>query len=166
MIPNGIPASETLASFIASEHIVELEIAPVKDAIKLCSQGSDICVCSPEDAQFWSIYGRTKEGFATLLHDISDQEEPGPIIQWLHDTLKLPVAFFSDRLRSRGAMPTLALAEWLTETIHDEIPGVDDAADFRDDDFENHALAPLRESLCLACGYNGDPIIHPEGAGT
>lgn len=35
----------------------------------------------------------------------------------------------------------------MAERIHDEIPGYDGPEDFRDDDFENHPLAELRELL-------------------
>jgi hypothetical protein len=39
------------------------------------------------------------------------------------------------------------LAEALTETIHDDIPGYDDPEDFREDDFDNHHYTPLRDTL-------------------
>lgn len=160
MIVNGIPASETLASFIASESIVILEITPLKDEGD--ADGTSYTICDPCNADQWSVYGRKADDTAILIHDLSDA--PGPEIQWLRDHLNLPLRFLAQSVGSHVMKSTTELAEWLTETIHDEIPGVDDAADFRDDDFDNHALTPLRESLCLACGYNGDPIIYPEGA--
>ncbi|MBM2293769.1 hypothetical protein JQX09_17720 [Sulfitobacter pseudonitzschiae] len=159
MILNGIPASETLATFTAAQQISFLEISPVRDQSSDQDDGTDLCVTSPEDAQIWSVYGRDAAGMACLIHDIEDVTEAGPILQWLHDTTGLPVGFHSESLWIQP-MKTLSLAEWLTDAIHDDLPELG-SLDARADDFDNHALTPLRESLCLACGYNGDPIIHP-----
>lgn len=160
---NGLTANDTIQDATKREGYVALEVSPVRDSIALCTHQTAFVLCSPEDRKIWSVYGIDALGFANLIHDCHDDEKAGPAIQWLHDVTKLPVRFYSDRHRATRDMTTLEMAEWLTEQIHDEIPGVDDAADFRDDDFENHALAPLRESLCCACGYNGDPVQHPEG---
>ena len=42
------------------------------------------------------------------------------------------------------------LVDLLAERIHDEIPGYDDPADFREDDFEAHPLAELRDGILAA----------------
>lgn len=157
---NGLPGGQSLADFLLSERIAYFEIGPVRNE----GSPSETCwaLCSSAEMEMWSIYGRDANGFACLIHDIEEEEQPGQVLQWLHDVTGLPVAFNST---SRMHVPTttLDLACWLTEEIHDELPDGDDL-DARADDFDNHPLAPLRESICDASGYGGDPVQHPQGA--
>lgn len=158
---NGIPASETLETYASTMDFTAIEIAPVRDTLHAHNSETDISVCSPEDREGWSIYGVCRLGFSIILHDCND-EQAGPALMLIHKALRLPIRFYSDRHRQTADASPLALAEWLTEQIHDEIPGYDDAENFRDDDFDNHPLTPLRESLCAASGYAGETIIHPQ----
>ena len=54
----------------------------------------------------------------------------------------------SDYSTPETNLPTLV--DILTTKIHNEIPGYDDPEDFRDDDFDNHPLAAIREDLVAA----------------
>lgn len=86
------------------------------------------------------------------------------------DAMEAAVTDFFGRMRETGLPGVLDAQEirgWqdtpldfcclLTEAIADDLPDVDDP-DFRDDDFENHHLAPLREAMVDACPeFSGEP---------
>ena len=86
------------------------------------------------------------------------------------DALAAAVADFFGRMRETGLPGVLDAREirgWrgtpldfcclLTEEISDDLPDIDDP-DFRDDDFENHHLAELREAMVDACPeFSGEP---------
>ncbi|MFX4299839.1 hypothetical protein [Pseudosulfitobacter pseudonitzschiae] len=78
------------------------------------------------------------------------------------------IDFFTRMRRSSmtGVLDTGNLRAWhenpldftcrLTEEINDDLPDIDDE-DFRDDDFDNHPLAPLREAMVENCPeFSGD----------
>lgn len=62
-----------------------VEIGPVRDEMKLDrlwrgtatppNAGTHFVGCEPEEAELWSVYGRTREGDAMLIHDASTHEE-------------------------------------------------------------------------------------------
>jgi hypothetical protein len=60
-----------------------------------------------------------------------------------------PVIYRDLAFASRQGTPA-DLCDYLTGRIHDEIPGYDDPEDFREDAFDNHPLAGLREQLVAA----------------
>lgn len=85
------------------------------------------------------------------------------------------VKAFFERMREQGlpgVLDTGNLRAWhetdldfttrLTEEIADDLPDIDED-DFRDDDFENHPLAPLREAMVDNCpAFSGEePSIEP-----
>ncbi|MFD1796877.1 hypothetical protein FQV27_18450 [Paracoccus aurantiacus] len=101
-------------------------------------------VCPPAERAFWSIYGDSGQGWQ-LVHDAQDGEA-GRALLALEVATGAPVHYVDCDWRSTGGT-VAGLADRLAERIHDEIPGYDGPEDFRDDDFENHPLAELRELL-------------------
>lgn len=137
---NGFLAGDTPATFIA------FCVSPVCTVAK----GTDaeaIEVCGPELAEGWSIYGETYEG-ARLVHD-DNAGDIGRALVALVATNPAPIYYQDDQDRTLpGTLDDLAAR--LSEKIHDEITGYDDPEDFRDDDFDAHPLANLRELICDA----------------
>ena len=132
----------------------QLMIAPLRDASDPGDDGTQMQICTARDRQFWSIYGILPTGESLAVHDATDEAELASTLGQLVATLEVPVVYLATDYSTRPDT-LIALCERLTEQIHDEIPGHDDAAEFREDDFDTHPLAGLREALCDACAYNG-----------
>lgn len=154
---NCIPGSETLQSLHDLEAFVSLEIAPV--AANANEEGETHCeTTDPLTADFWTIYGRDKDGLATALHDEEDPQELARALLFVTKELGLPVSYFDTKRGHSNAYTLLELAEHLTWVIHDEldVDEENDDLDVRFDAFDNHELSPLREAICEISGYNGN----------
>lgn len=120
-----------------------LVISPVQNASEIEAE-TDMVVCAPHDADIWGIYGIRENGVSEVLHNDIDPEKAGTLLLAFASQWNLPMGFISiEHVTPTGNAERMA--DTLAEIIHDEIPGYDDPEDFRDDDFENHPLAPLRE---------------------
>lgn len=141
---NGLPE----AFAIDWRLITALEISPI--AASEAADGETSCaLTSARNADMWSIYARLINGEAMLLHDADDETAcVGMARQILRRTPIAMVAFIADD-RMVGPGSIADLSDRLAEIIQGEIPGCDDPADFRDDDFDAHPLAALREALLL-----------------
>lgn len=142
---NGKPHGDTTAEFLA--QFERFELAPVRQEDGCCE------VCGPSEAEFFSIYGRNADGEALVVHDADDAEElarvarailrafPGKAVCWFDtDTGCLP------RPDEVPALSIEELADYISDVIFLAIPNGDDP-DSRDDDFESHPLAEIREAL-------------------
>lgn len=144
----------------ASEYILLMPVAQV---------GGKVSPVNAEGSSTWFVANaRPAEGSttdrileeATTYHDTS-LCEPGY-------SLRTAVEDFFIRMRISGLSGVLDAGEIrhfgetpldfcqaLTEHIHDDLPD-SDAEDFREDDFDNHPLAELREAMIDFCPeYHG-----------
>ncbi|WP_299846482.1 hypothetical protein, partial [uncultured Paracoccus sp.] len=134
---NGLPSDTTIFDFSG------FRVSPVRD------MGGSIEVCEPGEHCFWSVYGfhRSVEEWQ-IVHDAED----GEIGEVLAHIVELTGELVEYRDLCHGYANTRLpdLVDLLAERIHDEIPGYDDPADFREDDFDAHPLAELREQIAAA----------------
>lgn len=123
-----------------------LVISPVRN-ISETEDETDMAVCNPTEAQIWTVYGVTQDGESEALHDEADPADAAKALLSFHEALgNAPIAYVdTDRIVPECSFDELQ--DRLTEEIHDEIPGYDNIEDFREDDFDNHPLAPLREAI-------------------
>lgn len=138
---NGLCKGDALADFEA------FCVSPVAH-----ENGECIAVCDPDRAEFFAIYGFADHEWR-LVHDCLDDDAGTAIIQICQATGR-SIAYRDDLAGTTEGTPA-RLCDYLTTRIHDEIPGHDDPEDFREDDFDNHPLAPLREQLVAALEQNG-----------
>jgi len=147
---NNLTPGETLDRFEA------FFVAPCRDESADPAESS-IAQCLPEEKQFWSVYGVDADGAAHPVHDEDSEDAIVNALRRLIDLTGKPVLY---RDPARGPTPEgtlLELADWLTMAIHDDLPALP-VEDFREDDFDNHPLAGLREAVCVGSGYDGsDP---------
>lgn len=104
-------------------------------------------VCSAENAQMWTIYGLDTDGCSIALHDEADPVDAASALLRLVEALGGASVVYADADRFIPEGSFADLQNRLAEEIHDEIPGYDNIEDFREDDFDNHPLAPLREAI-------------------
>lgn len=123
-----------------------LTISPVRN-MSTSDDETDMTVCSVSEAQIWSIYGVAEDGTSEALHDEEHAEDAAKALLRFSEALgNAPVAYVdADRIIPEG--PFADLQDRLAEEIHDEIPDYDNIEDFREDDFDNHPLAALREAI-------------------
>lgn len=123
-----------------------LVVSPVRN-MSTNEEETDMTVCIAADAQIWTVYGVTEDGTSEALHDEEHAEDAATALLRFSEALgNLPVIFACAEHRVPEG-PFAELTDLLAEIIHDEIPGYDDPEDFRDDDFDNHPLAALREAV-------------------
>ena len=124
---------------------------------------SDIQTCEAREAEIWTIYGRVMEGPAEYLgyavHDAQDEQAAVSMAVAIRDATGKG---FMVGDTAHGLMPRepemefTAIAEWLTDAIHDDLPDLaDDWA--RADDFDTHPMAGLREAFVDHSDYAGIP---------
>lgn len=113
----------------------------------LVDPNDGVCLCRASAAEFYGIYGYTNEEW-NVVHDCHADDAGRAIVQLCRQTGKT-IRYCDDEQYSPDGTPA-DLCDYLTSRIHDEIPGYDDPKDFREDDFDNHPLADLREQLVEA----------------
>lgn len=126
--------------------------------------------CEAGWAEFWSIYGRANEGseadpayLATAIHDAFTPLDTVRIARQIAiETGKGFVAGdiqFGQFPRRGGRVTPVSdfteLAEDLTFAIHQDNEDNIEAADQREDDFDTHPLAELREAFVDYSDYSG-----------
>lgn len=116
--------------------------------------GTDMQRCAAEAAEVWTIYGIHFEHYEFFaIHDERSAAEAVRVAMQIMRETKLRLAITVDGL---GTLPAqehpLSLAEWVTDWIVDDIPDTP-VDEFRDDDFDNHPLAELREALVTYSDY-------------
>jgi len=123
-----------------------LTISPVRN-MSTSEDETDMTVCSAAEAQIWTIYGVTEDGTSEALHDEEHAADAAKALLSFFEALgNAPIAYVdADRIIPEDSFS--ALQDRLAEEIHDEIPGYDNIEDFREDDFDNHPLAALREAV-------------------
>ena len=136
-----------------------------------------IVQCEAGSAEFWGIYGRSYEGtgdapeyLATAIHDAVTPLEAVRIARQIAvETGKgfvagdTEVGYYPKRI-GIGIWPVnefTEIAEDLTMAIHEQLDDTIDDADRRDDDFDNHPLAELREALVEFSDYSGSDQRDP-----
>lgn len=139
------------------------------------SEGS-VVQCEADWAEFWSLYGRANEGtedkpeyLATAVHDAPTAFEVVRIARQIAlETGKGFVAGdvqFGQYPRRHGQVTPVAefteLAEDLTFAIHEDNEMRIAPEDQRDDDFDNHPLADLREAFVEYSDYSGSNQRNP-----
>lgn len=131
---NNLSAGDTLADFTA------FYITPCRHTPEQVERAT------AETVEFWAVYGYLPTGEAMAVHDETHLGDFAAALEEIAAT-GLPLSYGDEaRLTTPGG--TLSeLADRLAELIHDEIPGYDDPADFREDDFDAHPLAALREAI-------------------
>ena len=127
-------------------------------------------------AEFWGIYGRTNEAtedsplfLATAIHDAITPLEAVRIARQISlETGKGFVAgdeqFGQFPRRNSKVTPVVEfteIAEDLTFTIHEDIEAKGTSEDQREDDFDNHPLAELREAFVDYSDYSGSDQRDP-----
>jgi hypothetical protein len=132
--------------------------------------------CEAGWAAFWSIYGRANEGteadlayLATAIHDAFSPLDAVRIARQIAiETGKGIVAGDSHHgqfpRRNGWVMPVVEfteIAEDLTLAIHQDNENNIAAADQRDDDFDTHPLAELREAFVEFSDYSGSDQRDP-----
>lgn len=144
MIFNCMSAGDDFSSFVS------FEIAPVRDQSEPDQDGTDLAISSPEAAEVWTIYGRLKTGEAMALHDAVDEVALAAQLITLHARAPRPLGYVDEDRRIEN-MPTIAaLGDALTMAILDDIEGgQSEPGAMRDDAFDCHPLAPIREALLM-----------------
>lgn len=139
-------------------------VAPVRnDPTDNGGREPETCIvqCDSDEAEFWTIYGASVSDQGCEWLAVHDAQTPAEIVRIARQiNAEIGAAFFF-RDTKFGCLPThgaridfTEIAEALTEQIHDDIP--DRAAeDFRDDDFESHPLAEIREAFVMFSSYWG-----------
>lgn len=139
---------------------------------------SEGCVvqCEAGEVEFWGIYGRANEStaeqpeyLATSIHDAWTPLEAVRIGRQIAlETGKGFVAgdnYFGHFPRlARDVQPAVeftVIAEDLTFAIQEDIEDTIAKADRRDDDFDNHPLAGLREAFVAFSDYSGSDQLDP-----
>jgi hypothetical protein len=135
-----------------------------------------IVQCDAVRAEFWGIYGRANEGAednplyqATAIHDAATPLEAVRIARQISlETGKGFVAgdiHFGQFPRRNGKLTPVAefteIAEDLTFVIHEDIEAKVISEDQREDDFDNHPLAELREAFVEYSDYSGSDQRDP-----
>lgn len=135
-----------------------------------------IVQCEAGRAEFWGIYGRANEGteddplsLATAVHDAITPLEAVRIARQI--SLETGKGFVAgdDHVgqfpRGNGKVTPVAefteIAEDLTFTIHEDIEANIAPKDRREDDFDNHPLAELREAFVDYSDYSGSDQRDP-----
>ncbi len=143
---NPFPLFNGLANVDDLARFDQFQLSPVRTEHDFYGEHCEVTtICS---AEIWSVYGHDGEEWQ-LVHDGLDEHDTGTALFQIVALTGKPIAFAATdyRLTARS-LPSLAAV--LTEKIHAEIPGYDDPEDFRDDDFDNHPLAAIREILTAA----------------
>ncbi|MDX8355672.1 hypothetical protein [Cognatiyoonia sp. IB215182] len=149
------------------------------ELVACCNDESEDCVvqCEAGSTEFWGIYGRSYEGreeapqyLATAIHDAVTPLEAVRIARQIAvETGKgfvagdTEVGYYPKRI-GIGIWPVnefTEIAEGLTMAIHEQLDDTLDDADRRDDDFDNHPLAELREALVEYSSYSGSDERDP-----
>lgn len=135
-----------------------------------------IVQCEAGWAEFWGIYGRSNHGtkeepeyLATAIHDEFDPLEAVRIARQI--AIETGKGFNAGDMQ-HGFFPRLAdqlkpatdfteIAEDLTYAIHADIDLTGDDEDQREDEFENHPLAELREAFVEFSSYSGSDERDP-----
>lgn len=137
--------------------------------------------CEADQAEFWGIYGQANEGtkaepedLATAVHDEGTPLEAVRIARQIAlETGKGFVAGdiqFGQFPRRNGKVTSVTefteIAEDLTFAIHEDNELKIASEDQRDDDFDAHPMAELREAFVEYSDYSGsdqrDPYQHIE----
>lgn len=135
-----------------------------------------IVLCEAGRAEFWGIYGRANEGtedeplyLATAIHDAITPLEVVRIARQI--SLETGKGFVAgdDQVgqfpRRNGKVTPVAaftgIAEDLTFVIHEDIEAKATSEDQREDDFDNHPLAELREAFVEYSDYSGSDQREP-----
>ncbi len=126
------------------------------------SEGTEIVQCSPEEAEFWTVYGSdiSDQGCTWLaVHDAYSAIEIVRIARQINSETGKPFFYRDD---TRGCIPQhggrldfCEIAEALTEAIHDDLPDLAEDDFARVDDFDAHALAEMREAFVSYSDYAG-----------
>ncbi len=163
---NNLCEGDTLDSFEWFE-IVPCRIDESEECVVQCEAGW---------VEFWAIYARANEGsedepefLATAIHDAHDPLEAVRIARQIAiETGKGFVAGdtqFGQYPRRNGVVTPVneftEIAEDLTMLIHDDNDESIEPEDRRDDDFDNHPLAALREALVEFSDYSGSDQRDP-----
>ncbi|WP_299085806.1 hypothetical protein [uncultured Ruegeria sp.] len=164
---NNLSQGDTLGRFEWFE-LVACRTNELEGCVVQCEAGS---------AEFWGIYGRSNEGtpespehLATAIHDSETALEAVRIARQI--TVETGKGFVSGdnqfghfpRRVGIGIWPVAEfteIAEDLTMAIHEDLDETIDEADRRDDDFDNHPLADLREAFVEFSDYSGSDQRDP-----
>lgn len=133
---NGLCEGDSIFGFSA------FAVSPV-----LVDPNEGVCQCSPSAAEFFAIYGHGNMEW-NVVHDCHADDAGRAIVQLCRQTGKT-IRYRDNAQYSPDGTPA-DLCDYMTSRIHDEIPSYDDPESFREDDFDNHPLAALREQLVEA----------------
>lgn len=125
--------------------------------ISPCMHGRSHPKCTAEEAEFWAIFGDLRGEFVPIHIDTSARAIVKVAAQIMHETGKPFSVMEVGRRRTMSHPDILGLAQHMTEWIIDDLPDIFDPEDedARDDDFDNHPLAELREALVDYSDYGG-----------
>lgn len=142
-------------------------------------ESDGVCQCEAGWSEFWGIYGRSNEGteeepeyLATAIHDAWSPLEAVQIARQIAiETGKGFIAgdnHFGHYPRRSGKIVPVKdfteIAEDLTYAIHEDNEESIEEEDRRDDDFDNHPLAALREAFVDFSNYSGSDQLFPYDA--
>ena len=134
---NGLPSGTTIFDFTG------FRVSPVRD------MGGSCEVCGPGEHDFWSVYGFHRDAEEwQIVHDDTSGDIGETLARIVDLTGELVEYRDLGHAYANSRLPDLV--DLLAERIHDEIPGYDDPAGFREDDFEAHPLAELRDGILAA----------------
>lgn len=118
-------------------------------------ENSETEQCEAGFAEFWSIYGWIDGSGSEAVHDEFNASD---CVRIAHQILIETGKGFSLSIPEHGHTASFirfdTLCEFVTEWIHDDLPDIG-SLDARADDFDNHALAELREALSDHSDYQG-----------
>lgn len=136
------PTARQLAAFAG------FEISPVREIITVGLLDTSLTVSDVACADLWTLYGVRQSGMVEALHDAPDEAGTINALSAALAVVPLPISY-ADEDRHLDPVPTLAaFVDALTGTILDAIPLHDSPIeDRRDDDFDAHPLACLRDAF-------------------
>lgn len=139
------------------------------------SEGGTV-LCEAGEVEFWSIYGRKNEGTAEapeyLASPVHDEFDPLELVRIARQiALKTGKGFLAGDIqfgqypkRIGQCVPVVdftEIAEDLTFEIHKDNEKNIHPDDQRDDDFDCHPLAELREAFVSFSDYSGSDQLDP-----
>ena len=136
------PTASALCAFVG------FEITPVREVITVGLPDTCLTLSDVACADLWTLYGVRQSGMVEALHDATDEAGAIAALSAALAVAPLPISYADEDRRIDPAPTLAAFVDALTGEILDAIPWHDSPTDDRrDDDFDAHPLACLRDAV-------------------